>query len=215
MKKRLVIADDHASIRQMLAIVFRREGEYEIVGEAGNGIEALDVCRELLPDVLILDVLLPELCGMEVIKRLREEKLPVRVLFYSGLVDRQRLARALQCRPHGMVQKEDTLAVLRDAVRLVANGGFYFTPFAVELLTEIQQEEDLHLTHREIEVLQMIAESYSSKQIATRLGVAPKTVENHRQRLMEKLHLHDIAALTRYAIQHGLVEIGNAGAERD
>ena len=208
-KKRIVIADDHASIRQMLAIVFRREGEYEIVGEAGNGLEALEICRDLRPDVLILDVLLPELCGMEVIKRLREEKLPVRVLFYSGLIDRQRLARALKCRPHGMVQKEDTLTVLRDAVRLVANGGCYFTPFAMELLTEIQEEvdEELHLTHREMEVLQMIAESYSSKQIATRLGVAPKTVENHRQRLMEKLHLHDIAALTRYAIQHGFVEM--------
>jgi DNA-binding NarL/FixJ family response regulator len=75
------------------------------------------------------------------------------------------------------------------------------------LLTELQAEEELHLTHRELEVLQMIAASFSSKQIATRLGVAPKTVENHRQRLMEKLHLHDIAALTRYAIQHGLVEV--------
>ena len=205
MKKRVVIADDHTSVRQMLAAVFRRETEYEIVGEAGTGIEALEVCRDRNPDVMILDLVLPELSGMEVTRRLRAEKSPVRVLIYSGAIDRQQLTQAMRCKPDGLVHKEDSLADLREAVRVVANGGSYFSPMTLGLTSENEDLTEVPLTDRELEILQMIAESRSTKEIATRLGLAIKTVESHRYRLMDKLQLHDIAALTRYALQHGLV----------
>jgi len=189
----------------MLAAVFRRETEYEIVGEAGTGIEALKVCRDLTPDVVILDLMLPELSGMEVTRRLRAEKNSVRILLYSGAMDRDHLSRALRCRPNGLVHKEDSLADLREAVRVVANGGSYFSPITTGIEMADEPEEEIPLTDREIEILQMVAESRSTREIAIRLGIAVKTVESHRYRLMEKLQLHDVAALTRYAMQRGLV----------
>jgi two-component system response regulator NreC len=207
MKKRIVIADDHVSIRQMLRAVLRRESAYEIVGEAGTGIETLSVCASTCPDVLVLDLILPRLSGVDVMRRLRQERSAPRMLVYSGTLSQKQAVAALRCRPDGFVEKGETLSALLDALRVVAAGGSYFTPFATRMMSGLEAEHDplAGLTQREREILQMVAEGRSSKEIAVALEIATKTVENHRQHLMEKLHVHSIAGLTRYAVDAGFV----------
>lgn len=205
MKKRVVIVDDHTSIRQMLVVILRLESNVEIVGEAGTGLQAMEVCRRTQPDVVILDLLLPELCGTEILKRLRHEWPKLRFLVYSGALHQQVLLSALRERPHGFVQKSDSLEALREALRIVMDGGTYLTPFLTGLTRGPMMDELHEVTLREREVLQMVAEGRSSKEVAARLGIAMKTVENHRAHLMEKLGLHDVASLTRFAIHTGLI----------
>jgi len=205
MKKRVLIVDDHAAVRHMLAAVLTREPEYDVVGEAGSGLRALELCGRLSPDVVVLDLVLPELCGIEVLRRLHEDKARSRVLIFSGSLNQVQIVQALKCHPHGFVEKSDTLQTFREALRAVAGGGVYLTAYASALLADVRSQDSLDLTRREQEILQLVAESRSSKEIAARLGIAVKTVENHRAHVMDKLHLHDVAALTRYAVRTGLV----------
>jgi DNA-binding NarL/FixJ family response regulator len=207
MTKRLVLIDNHVAVRQMLAVVLLGEAGYQIAGEAASGLEGLALCRQCRPDVAIVDLLLPGLCGSELARLLREEKSHTRVLIFTGVIDRERLLRAIQCKPHGFIEKSAPLAVLREGIRVLANGGRYFTRFASDLLeaSDGNAECQQHLTEREVEVVQMVAESCSSKEIATRLGIAAKTVEHYRANIMQKLGARDVAALTRYAVKRGLV----------
>ena len=205
MKKRVMIVDDHAALREMLGLLLTRDGGYEVTGEAGTGLQALKVCAERRPELLILDLMLPELCGLEVLRRVREDFPAMRVLLYSGTSNQVQIVQALKLRPHGFVGKAETLDTFREALRAVANGTCYFTRFASALFGDAMTDTSIELTRREEEVLQFVAEGRSSKEIASRLGIAVKTVENHRAHLRDKLHLHDIAALTRFAIRRGLV----------
>lgn len=205
MKTRVVLVDDHAGLREMLAAILMRDGEYEIAGQAGSGLEALQICHGVAHEVIILDLCLPELCGVEVLRRLRAELPQSRVLIYSGTVNQLQVIQTLRLRPHGFVEKCDSLENLREGLRAVASGRCFFSRFASLLMIEAHHAEEMHLTRREREVLQLVAESRSSKEIAVRLGLAVKTVENHRAHLMDKLHLHDVAALTRYAVRTGMV----------
>jgi DNA-binding NarL/FixJ family response regulator len=207
MKTRVVVVDDHASIRQMLGIVLAREGPYEMVGEAGTGFEALKVCRRLKPNLVVLDLLLPEMNGVEVLRTLRGEMREVRFMVYSGTVNRGLIVEALQARPHGFVHKADPLPTFCEALRAVTGGCCYFTPFASKLMDDERQisTASLRLTDRERAILQMIAEGMSNKEMASRFSIAPKTVEHHRAQVMQKLGMHDVATLTRYAVRLGLV----------
>ena len=205
MKKRLMIVDDHVALRQLLGLLLTRDGGYEVTAEAGTGLEALKICAERKAQLLILDLALPELCGLEVLRRVREDYPAMRVLLYSGTSNQIQIVQALKLRPHGFVGKMESLETLQEALRAVANGSCYFTRFASALFSDVMADESLVLTRREEEVLQFVAQGWSSKEIAGRLGIAVKTVENHRAHLRDKLHLHDIAALTRFAIRRGLV----------
>ena len=207
MKKRIVIVDDHASVRDMLVCVLKREPAYDVVGEAGTGLKALQICASLRPDLVILDLVLPELSGTEVIRRMSATLPDMRILIYSGTFNHALIIEALKCRPHGFVEKSDTLQTLREAISTVASGGSYFTQCAATFLASslTNASETFDLTAREREVLQMVAEGRSSKEISTRLGVSSKTVENHRAHLMGKLRVHDVAGLTRFAVRHGIV----------
>jgi DNA-binding NarL/FixJ family response regulator len=210
MKKRIVIVDDHESIRDMLVCILSRESQYEVVGEAGTGLAALHVCGMLRPDLVILDLMLPELSGPEVIRRMRAASPASRVLVYTGTFNRPLIIEALRCKPAGYVDKADSLALLREAISVVASGGSYFAACASVFLREARMGAggaDSVLTDREREVLQLVAEGKSSKEISSRLGVTSKTVENHRAHLMRKIDVHDIAGLTRYAVRHGIVTI--------
>lgn len=207
MKNRVVVVDDHASIRQMLGIVLAREGPYEVVGEAGTGFEALKLCRKVKPQIVVLDLVLPELNGVEVLRALRSESRETRCVVYSGTLNRSLIVEALQARPHGFVHKSDALPTFCEALRAVTNGCSYFTPFATRLMDDERQTgtPDRRLTDRERAVLQMIAEGMSNKEMASRFSIAPKTVEHHRAQVMQKLGMHDVATLTRYAVRLGLV----------
>ena len=206
MKTRVVVVDDHASIRQMLALVLAREGPYEVVGEAGTGFEAMRVCRRMRPQLVVLDLVLPELNGVEVLRNLREEKLESRFMIYSGAQNRALIVDALQARPHGFVHKSDPLSTFCEALHAVSKGCCYFTPFATKLMDETRHAAArIVLTDRERAVLQMIAEGKSNKEMACRFSISPKTVEHCRAHVMQKLDKHDVAALTRYAVSLGLV----------
>jgi DNA-binding NarL/FixJ family response regulator len=209
MKKRIVVVDDHASIRDMLVWILMRDPGYEVTGEAGTGIEAMKVCTLCRPDLLILDLVLPCISGVEVLRRVRRELPATRVLIYSGTGNGAVIKEAMRERPHGYVQKLDGLAVLRQAISTVAQGGSYFSTEATDLLhrTTGTRSCESDLSAREREVLQMVAEGRSSKQISGLLSVAVKTVENHRANLMAKLDMHDVASLTRYAARRGMVAL--------
>ncbi len=207
MKTRVVVIDDHASVRQMLALVLAREGSYDVVGEAGTGFEALKACRKLKPHLVILDLVLPELNGAEVLRTLRAELRDARFMVYSGATSRTLIVEALKARPHGFVHKTDALATFCEALRAVASGCCYFTPFATKLMDDDRYaaHESSALTDRERAVLQMIAEGMTNKEMASRFSIAPKTVEHYRAQVMQKLWMHDVATLTRYAVSRGLV----------
>lgn len=209
-KQSVVVVDEHVSTREMLSLVLAAEGAYDLIGQAGTGLAAVRLCRELKPRLVILDLALPELSGVEVLLRLRAESRETRVLIFTGTQHRDLTLRGLQARPHGFVHKRDTLATLREALRAVAKGCVYLTPFATALLDQQAAAAAPaweRLTEREREVLQMVAEGLKSKEMAGRLALSCKTVEHHRTHLMEKLNLHDIASLTRFAVRQGLVAV--------
>lgn len=210
MKTSVVLIDDHASVRQMLALMLASEDGYEVAGEACGGMEAMKLCAKTRPAMVVVDLQLPEMSGVEVILRLREEMREVRVLVYSGAQHRGLTLAALRARPHGFVHKQDSLATLREALRAVNAGCRYFTPFASRLLDDSLGAPHSgwdSLTERERVVLQMIGEGRTSKEAADLLAISAKTVEHHRSTLMQKLGRRDIAGLTRAAVRHGLVSL--------
>lgn len=202
---RVVLVDDHASLRQMLVVILKMEGAYDVVGEAAGGMEGLKVCRAKRPELVILDLALPELSGTHLIRLLLAEAWPVRVLVYSGATDDGLLREALAEGPHGFVRKEDSLPEFRTALKAVASGSRHISPWASRLMPARGEELRRRLTTQECAVLQMIAEGRQTKEIATALSVSVKTAEHHRQHLMDKLGLHDVASLTRYAVRQRMV----------
>lgn len=202
---RVVVVDDHASLREMLVMILKLEGCYEVVGEASGGMEAMKVCRATRPELVILDLALPELSGSHLIRLLLHESWPVRVVVYSGAMDDALLRDALAEGPHGFVRKEDSLPELRTALRAVVSGSRHVSRCSEHLLPRRGGHELHVLTPQESAVLQMVAEGRHTKEIALTLGASDKTVEHHRQNMMKKLGLHDIAGITRYAIRHRMV----------
>lgn len=193
----------------MLVWILAREPDYEVAGEAGSGLEALKVCALQRPDLLILDLSLPCISGPEVLRRIRQLSPGTRVLIYSGTCSLALIREALIEHPHGYVEKLEGLTILRRAIAAVAGGGSYYSATAHHILCECGRGHQTvsDLSPREREVLQMIAEGRSSKEISSLLQLALKTVENHRANLMAKLKMHDIATLTLYAARRGMVAL--------
>jgi DNA-binding NarL/FixJ family response regulator len=186
-----------------------REAGYDVIGEAGSGLEAIKVCDACRPDLLILDLVLPCISGTEVLRRVRRELPRTRVLVFSGTCNAALIKEALRERPHGYVEKLEGLKTLKAAISTIAEGGCYFGATASHVLANGRGDNPSgsSLSPREREILQMIAEGRTSKQISCLLDVALKTVENHRANLMAKLNLHDVASLTRYAAGRGMVTL--------
>lgn len=203
----VVVIDDHCSIRQMLERLLLMDGHYQVVGDTGSGLEGLDLCRRLKPDVAVIDLLIPGMSGVELLQSVRMEGLPTRVLIYSGSLNETLVANAIAARPDGFVHKEDALTSLFEALKTVAMGGSYRTPFVNRLAEQVPSARSLlgQLTVRERTILQLVAEGHSSREIGVRLGLSSKTVEHYRLTMMQKLGVHDVAGLTRLAVRDGLV----------
>jgi DNA-binding NarL/FixJ family response regulator len=155
----------------------------------------------------VLDLLLPEMSGVQVVRQIRRESQNTRTLVYSGTTSEALIAEAMSEQPHGFVHKEDTLQVFREALRAVTAGRQYFTQIAAESRERAGATATGVLTERERVVLQLVAEGRSTKAIADDLGMSPKTVETHRSNICAKLDIHDVATLTRFAMRHGLVSM--------
>ena len=209
-KIRVLIVDDQTMFRELLARLIVQEPRFEIVGNAGDGREALENFAALKPDLVILDLMLPGLNGIDLLRQFLRERPEVRILVISGHPSEESVRGVLKAGAHGFIEKNATIDLLRQSVNQVADGGSYFGPSVANLLRNAvanpTADEGL-LTHREREILQLVAEGHSTKEIAVILTLSIKTVDNHRSNIMKKLHIHDIASLTRYAIKVGLISV--------
>ena len=205
MKKRIVLVDDHDAVRELLCHFLERSPEYEVVGQAGTGLEALRLFEKTSPDLAIIGLLLPQLCGHEVILRVRRKFPKIRIVVFTGAAATSVLANAVRSEPDGIVHKSEPLEILLCALRTVSAGGRFFSPKLNYSVDRSELGSAQTLSAREMEIMQSIAEGKSNKEIASLLGVATKTVDNHRSRLMQKLGVHNAASLTRVAVQMGIV----------
>lgn len=209
--KTVGIIEDQTAIREMISQAVLDPNEFEVIFSTGDGQEGYEKCLELEPDFIILDIMLPKLNGTDIMRRFQKELPEARVLVFSGYQNPGLVRELLQAGAHGFVEKSAPLTELRKGIEIVSSGGSYFGPEVALLLREAMtypKTDDSGpkiLTKRESEILRLIAESHSTRAIAEKLEISVKTAENHRTNLMRKLDLHDVASLTRYAINKGLI----------
>lgn len=207
---RILLADDHAVVRQGFKMILGAQPDMEIVGEAGNGREATELAEELKPDLVVMDVAMPELNGIEATRRLAASLPHTRVIALSMHKDSVYVREILRAGARGYLLKDSPAGDLVAAVRAVASGQSYLSPAVSNAVLDdyrrhVTNPIDL-LTTREREVLQMIAEGKTNKEIATVLNLSVYTVDAHRGRIMEKLNLHSINELVRFAVRNGLID---------
>jgi DNA-binding NarL/FixJ family response regulator len=209
---KILIADDHQIFREGLRALLEKEPDMEIVAEAGDGATALRLAREHRPDVIVMDITMPDMNGIDATRQIVGESASVRVLALSMESDRRFVVEALKAGATGYLLKDAAFAELATAIRTVASNEPYLPPKITQLvirefMQRIPAEESLTfetLTQREREVLQLIADGRNTKEIAFAFNVSLKTVENQRHSIMKKLDLYSIAELTKYAIRQGL-----------
>ncbi|MBM3769247.1 MAG: response regulator transcription factor [Acidobacteria bacterium] len=208
-RTRIILADDHTIVRKGLRMILAAQPDMEVVGEASNGNEAVELVKSLEPDVVIMDVNMAELNGIEGARRISEATPKTKILALSMHRDAVYVREMLRAGAKGYLVKDIDDDALIDAVRAVARGDAYLSPaIANSVLDEYRKHVtnpiDL-LTPREREVLQLVAEGKTNKEIATHLSLSVYTVEAHRSRLMEKLNLHSTGDLVRFAIRNGFI----------
>ena len=210
---RVIIAEDHNLVRQGIRALLEKQAHISVVGEAQDGQEALDLTRQMRPDVLLLDINMPLINGIEVIKRIRSVGLPTEVLILSMHEDESMVKRALWNGARGYILKKSITEELFTAINDTSIRRTYLSPQLYNIMDfnkpddgDIRQADQIdRLTSRELEVCQLIAGGNTNNEIAQRLGISVKTVEKHRANLMEKLNVQDVASLIREAIKHGVI----------
>jgi len=208
---RILLADDHQMIRESLRSLIDAEEDLVVVGEAGDGRMALKQLDELDPDLLLLDISMPEMSGIELMEQLRGRRSGPRVIVLTAYAESTYLRQLLDAGAAGYVLKRSTIRVLVEAIRVVMNGGTYLDPAVTgKVVSGFLDQKKLRgsreggaITPREREVLVRVAQGYSNKEIASQLTVSVKTIESHKANLMAKLGLHTRAELVRYALEQG------------
>jgi DNA-binding NarL/FixJ family response regulator len=219
-KIKVLLADDHTVLRQGLRALLDVETDITIVGEAGTGRQAVRLALKLQPDVVVMDIAMPLLNGLEATRQILKEVPATRVLILSSYSDDEYVHQVIEAGAAGYLLKQTAAADLIRAIREAKKGSAFFSPAISKRLLDNYHEAFLggvpagsriqRLTSRESEVLQLVAEGKVNRQIAAELCLSVKTVEKHRQQLMNKLNIHDIAGLTRYAISKGVIEGGRS-----
>lgn len=209
----VLLAEDHIIMRQGISALLQADGHFCLVGGAKTGREAVDMALMLRPDVIVMDIAMPVLNGLEATHQILTANPAARILILSAHSDDAYIKRLRQAGAAGFLEKQTSVETLALAIREIARGGVFYSPAIARRLRDFL---DLPapaagggrggLTRRESEVLQLVAEGYPNKCIASELAISIKTVEKHRQHLMQKLNLHDTAGLTRYAISAGVIE---------
>jgi DNA-binding NarL/FixJ family response regulator len=212
----VLLAEDHEIVREGLRKLLAAEDDLEVVGEAETGRQAVALTRKLRPAVVVMDIAMPLLNGLEATRQILSSVPGTRVLVLSAHGDDAYVDQVMALGAAGYLLKQTSAHVLSQAVREVQKGNTFFSPSIAKRLhppgqkasdrLDLLKKKGLGLSSREVEVLQLIAEGEANKQVAAELGISVKTVEKHRQRLMEKLNIHDTAGLTRYAIAAGIIE---------
>jgi len=212
-KIKILVADDHPVVRKGLQSCLARQDRLKIVGEASDGDEALKKTRELSPDVVLMDISMPGMNGLAVTEVLRKEHPTVKVLVLSVHNNRDYVFRIIQAGAHGFISKEAAPDELLRAIESVYSGEPFFSPeIAKAALNQLvtsggKKDPFAQLTSREREVLVLIAEGQSNKEIANKLGIGVRTIETHRERIMRRLDIHSVAGLTKFAIANGMISI--------
>ncbi len=213
---KLVIADDHAVLRQALRLLLEMQDEVEVVGDVGNGREAVEAAERLKPDVVLMDMVMPGLNGLDATRQIRRRAPDTRVVMLTGYVDDDQILEALRAGASGYLAKRSDVRELLLAIQVVHRGNPYLSESLSEgrtvsdLLLQAHQstaEEGDPLTEREREVLQLVAEGHSNQRIAEQLFLSVKTVEAHRAHIMAKLHAQSRTDLIRYAIRKGMIAL--------
>ena len=217
MKKiRVLIVDDHTLVRDGIKALLALATDIEVVGEAANGMEALEKVREFTPDVVLMDLAMPIMGGLEATRRIRKESTGTKVLALTQYDDADYVVPVIEAGARGFITKMSAFSELATAIQAVYRGESYLSPSAATALVEEFQvktgaegEKDSYqqLTNREREVLKLLAEGYTAREIADMLVVSPKTVEWHRTSLMEKLNIHNKTDLIKFAIRKRVITI--------
>ncbi|SDS41138.1 response regulator transcription factor [Opitutus sp. GAS368] len=215
-KTTVLLADDHTVLRQGLRALLAAEPDMEVVGEADNGRQAVQLVQKFLPDVVVMDIAMPLLNGLEATRQITREVPSTRVIMLSSYSDDEYVEQLTDAGAIGYLLKQTAATDLLKAIREAKQGNAYFSPAISRRMLDHYRQAFMSgqpirkagesLTSRECEVLQLIAEGKTNKQIAAELCISIKTVEKHRQQVMNRLNIHDIAGLTRYAIAKGLIE---------
>lgn len=212
----VLLAEDHSIVRQGLCALLVADGSFKMAGEARNGREAVEMAKTLRPDVILMDIAMPMLNGLEATRQILAANPAAKIIVLSAHSDDAYLESMNEAGVAGFLEKQTSAEILTQAIREVANGKTFFSPSITRRLRDDQNKprdrdgilkaNSSRLTARESEVLQLVAEGSSNKQTAAELGISIKTVEKHRQHLMDKLKIHETAGLTRYAIAAGIIE---------
>ncbi|MDZ4403969.1 MAG: response regulator transcription factor [Prosthecobacter sp.] len=209
----MLLSEDHMILREGLRALLAGERDIQIVGEAANGRQAVELCQHLQPHIVVMDIRMPLLNGLEATRQIRRALPATKILILSASSDPLHLEQLMKLNIAGYLLKQSEAELLPAAIRAAHKGGTYFSPAIAKHLERqaSNHAEPVHhsvsqLTSREAEVLQLIAEGNANKQMAAALHISVKTVEKHRQNLMDKLNIHDTAGLTRYAIDRGVID---------
>jgi len=211
--KSVVVVEDQTAICELIIEMLEARGAYRVLGSTADGHEGLALAKQLKPDILILDILLPGISGLEVLRQLHETLPDLKVLIFSAKSEKQLARGLLKAGVRGYVPKSARLSELRQAVDAVAAGDTWFSETfqkaMADALTAPESDVDAKgatLTDREKEIAVLLAKSYSSKEVAVKLDISAKTVENHRTNLMRKLGVHDVAGVIRFVVRQGLYD---------
>ena len=214
----VLVAEDHSIVREGLCGLLETVGHFTVLGQARTGREAVDMARILSPDVILMDIGMPILNGIDATRKILEENPKARVLILSAYSDDLHVGRVSEAEAAGFLEKQTSVEILTQAICEVASKRPFISPVIArrmrmerrrrELMYGADAECATRLTSREAEVLQLVAEGFANKQIAGELSISIKTVEKHRQKVMDKLNIHGTASLTRYALESGMVEAG-------
>ena len=217
MKKiRVLIADDHTLVRDGIRALLALAADIEVVGEAANGKEALEKTRQLVPDVVLMDLTMPIMGGLEATRRIRKEFTGTKVIALTQYDDSEYVIPVIEAGARGFISKMAAFSELASAIQAVYNGDSYLSPSAAAALVEecqqkntVEGEKDTYqqLTDRERDVLKLVVEGYTARQIADMLVVSPKTVEWYKTSLMSKLNIHNRMDLIRFAIRKGIISL--------
>jgi DNA-binding NarL/FixJ family response regulator len=212
----VLLVEDHMVVREGLRVLIEAFGDIEIVGEAKTGREAVQMVKDLRPEIVVMDIAMPLLNGLQATRQILKASPAAKVLILSAHSDPDYVEAVVKVGAMGYLVKQSSSQVVAEAIRELQKGKMFFSPSIAKRLKDeyrksptgigLRKKTEIQLTVRESELLQLIAEGHVNKQIASELGISIKTVDKHRQHLMEKLNIHDVAGLTRFAIAAGIIE---------